>query len=80
MKSCRYRNYRPAGAGTPAVQNAAAQQPVNRYCHPIRTKGATRPSTTEELLSYILDALSHQADLLEELLRRTQGEDTKDTI
>ena len=77
MKSCRNRNlpHRPA-----AVQNAAAQPPVNRYCHPIRTKGTARPSTTEELLSYILDSLSHQAEQLEELLRRTQGEDTKDTI
>jgi len=62
-------------AGTPAPAGAADN--VNRYCHPIRVKGAARSGSTEELLSRVLETLSHQGDLLEELLRRTGGEDTR---
>ena len=51
----------PASAGAPAH--------VNRYCHPIRVRGTVGPALPE--------ALSHQGDLLEELLRRTEREDTR---
>lgn len=83
MRPCRgIPPHRPAAgtAGTrteaaPASAGAAAH--VNRYCHPIRVKGAARSGSTEELLSCVLEALSHQGELLEELLRRTEGEDTR---
>lgn len=79
MKPCRNKNYAGQPTGQPAptaatIQNAA----VNRYSHPIRTRNTARSGSTEELLSYILETLSHQGDLLEELLRRTgpSGPDT----
>ena len=59
----------PASAGAPAH--------ANRYCHPIRVRGTVRSGSTEELLGRVLEALSHQGDLLEELLRRTEREDTR---
>ena len=63
------------GAHTEAPpESTGAAVHVNRYCHPIRVKGAVRSGGTEELLSYVLEALSHQADLLDELLRRTEGQ------
>lgn len=82
MKSCRNTgpSRRPAAFHTPqtggqsapaARQDAAA--PVNRYSHPIRVKSAARRGSSEELLAYIMESLSHQTELLEELLRRTEG-------
>ena len=59
----------PASAGAPAH--------VNRYCHPIRVRDAARSDSTGELLGRVLEALSRQGELLEELLRRTEGEGYK---
>ena len=59
---------------TEALENAA----VNRYSHPIVTKNQSNTGSAEELLSYILETLSHHSDLLEELLRRTEKPDTPD--
>ena len=60
-----------------ALENAA----VNRYSHPIVTKNhSNHTGSVEELLSYILETLSHHSDLLEELLRRTEKPDTPDTM
>ena len=53
------------GAHTEAPpESTGAAVHVNRYCHPIRVKGAVRSGGTEELLSYVLEAL----------LRRTEGQ------
>lgn len=76
MKPCRNtpQPHRAAGTAGPPPSST-----VNRYSHPILVKGSRRPSSTEELLSYILETLSHQGDLLEELLRRSAEAET-DTI
>ena len=73
MKPCRNtpQPHRAAGTAGPPPSST-----VNRYSHPILVKGSRRPSSTEELLSYILETLSH---LLEELLRRS-AEAEKATI
>lgn len=80
MRPCRKSPPPCRAAGTPtkappSSDSAAAH--VNRYRHPIRTKDAARSAGTEELLHYVLETLAHQADLLEELLRRTAGQDTR---
>ena len=85
MKPCRKQNQ---STGTPAV----SQQPmtsqrstppqevsVRRYVHPIRTAKPPARDPTEEMLSYVLDALSHQSEQLDEVLRRLDG-DNSDTI
>ncbi len=71
MKPCRNTPQPHRAAGT-----AGPPPAVNRYSHPILVKGGQRPNSTEELLSYILETLSHQGDLLEELLRRSAEKDT----
>ncbi len=72
MRPCRN-----CSGGGQRVQNTGAMQNavVNRYSHPIRVKSDAGTSS-EELLSYILETLSHHGDLLEELLRRTEKTDT----
>ena len=85
MKPCRKQNTpdrrQPAsgssGPGVPAV-TAALDTPVHRYVHPIRIARPAQRSTTEELLSYILETLSRHSELLEELLRRGES-DNSDT-
>lgn len=54
---------------------AAAEPAVRRYVHPIQTARPCRRSPTEELLGQILESLSRQSELLEELLRRTESND-----
>ena len=60
----------------PQYAPTAPRRRDRRYSHPILVKGIQRPNSTEELLSYILETLSHQGDLLEELLRRSAEKDT----
>ena len=85
MKPCRKQNQ---SAGTPAVspQPAAAQRSapsqevsVRRYVHPIRTAKPPARDPTEEMLSYVLEALSRQSEQLDEVLRRLDG-DNSDTM
>ena len=64
---------------TVPVPRAASQPPVHRYVHPIRTVRPAPCSGMEELLAGVLEALSRQADQLEEVLRRLKG-DNSDTI
>lgn len=81
MKSCRKHNSQAAARpSAPASRTTqAVNVPVHRYSHPIRSKSpASRASSTEELLAGILESLSRQSELLEELLRRTGG-DNSDT-
>ena len=82
MRSCRKHNSRTAAKqSVPASRTSGiANVPVHRYSHPIRCKSpASRAASAEELLAGILEALSRQSELLEELLRRTGGDisDTK---
>lgn len=80
MKPCRKQN--PPAArqpGFPGHSAAALDTPVRRYTHPIRTTRPAQRSTTEELLSYVLETLSRQSEMLEELLRRGEG-DNSDTM
>lgn len=74
MKS--YCNCPAAGRSGPQAAAAAQQASVNRYSHPIRIKNSPASNSSEELLSYILETLSHHSSLLEELLRRTEKPDT----
>ena len=64
---------RPAPSGC-----ALSQPPVHRYVHPIRTARPAQRSSAEEMLSYILETLSRQSEQLEELMRRTER-DNSDT-
>ena len=84
MKACRKQNPSdrrlqasgPAGARPSAgPQPPAADAPVHRYVHPIRTAPTAR-RTAEELLSEIQETLARQEAALEELLRRTENKDT----
>lgn len=81
MKPCRNPNMPPrrqTAAGQSGGQSApppVGPTPVHRYTHPIRTARPAQRSSTEELLSYILETLSRQSDQLDELLRRTDGDD-----
>jgi len=62
----------------PAPQNFCPGDPsVHRHIHPIRT--TPPPDSTEQSLNRIIESLSRQRELLEELLRRTEG-DNSDTI
>ena len=63
----------PQGAAVPASQ--AHEPPVRRYIHPIRSNPAPRRDSLEEALAGMLETLSRQTDLLEELLRRTEKGD-----
>lgn len=80
MKPCRKQNP-PATrqSGSSGNSAAALDTPVRRYTHPIRTTRPAQRSSTEELLSYVLETLSRQSEMLEELLRRGEG-DNSDTM
>lgn len=75
MKPCRKQN-QPA-----AVQHPAAMPEANvrRYVHPIRTAKPPARSPAEEMLSYVLEALTRQSEQLDEILRRLDG-DNSDTM
>ena len=85
MKACRKQNSSDrqaqasglAGARASAGPRppAAAAAPVHRYVHPIRTAPPAR-RTAEELFTDIQETLARQERALEELLRRTEGQDT----
>ena len=85
MKPCRRQNQsaaRPAASVQPvAVQrpSAAPETNVRRYVHPIRTAKPPARDPAEEMLSYILEALSRQSEQLDEVLRRLDG-DNSDTM
>lgn len=51
---------------------------VRRHVHPIRTSPPSGRSDTEQALNRITEALARQTELLEELLRRTES-DNSDT-
>jgi len=74
MKPCRKQNH------TAAQRHAAMPEAsVRRYVHPIRTARSPARSPTEEMLSYVLEALSRQSEQLEEVLRRLDS-DNSDTM
>lgn len=69
MKPCRKQNQqRPA---------AMPEASVRRYVHPIRTTKPASRSSTEEMLSYVLEALSRQSEQLDEVLRRLDGDNSE---
>ena len=71
MKSRRRQNNRPHQF-SPASR--VGNIPVHRYSHPISTKSPVRhASATEDLLSELREVLARQSEMLEELLRRTEG-------
>lgn len=76
MKPCRKQNIPAHRSAPPAVQTP--ETPVHRYVHPIRTARPAQRSSAEEMLSYILETLSRQSEQLEELMRRTER-DNSDT-
>ena len=81
MKPSRNKNQHPPRP-PPARQTAAnrlAETPVHRYIHPIRTVRPYQCTTTEDLLSSVLEAVSRQSDQIGELLRRMDRDnlDTK---
>jgi len=75
MKPCRKQNQTAAGQHHAAMPEAS----VRRYVHPIRTSKHPAHSPTEEMLSYVLEALSRQSEQLEEVLRRLDS-DNSDTM
>ena len=81
MKPCRKLHHHPRRqppAGHTAA-NRLAETPVHRYIHPIRTVRPYQCTTTEDLLSSVLEAVSRQSDQIGELLRRMDRDnlDTK---
>ena len=82
MKPCRKQN-QPAvlSAASRTVQRTAAvpETNVRRYIHPIRTVKPPARTPAEEMLSYVLEALSHQSEQLDEILQRLDG-DNSDTM
>ena len=79
MKYCPKQAARRQAAGetnpAPAAVQSAPEPPVRRYVHPIRSNPAPRKDPLEEVLSGVLETLSRQTALLEELLRRTEKGD-----
>lgn len=64
----------------PTAQNFCPGDPsVRRHVHPIRTSPPPARDGLEQALARITEALSRQTELLEELLRRTEG-DNSDTM
>lgn len=79
MKSCRRQN-KPRQTASRQQAPRERAVPVHRYSHPIHAKPPVRQDASAgEVLESVLQALSRQSDLLEELLRRTGGDipDTK---
>lgn len=69
MKSRRRQNNRPLTAAS-----RIDSVPVHRYSHPISTRSPVRrASAAEELLSGLQETLTRHTEMLEELLRRTEG-------
>lgn len=81
MKPCRKQNQPVNPAGSAPAQRPAAMPEANvrRYVHPIRTAKPPAREPTEEMLSYVLEALSRQSEQLDEVLRRLGG-DNSDTM
>ena len=84
MKPCRKQNQAAAQAAPVrpmSVQRSAAvpETNVRRYVHPILTAKPPARTPTEEMLSYVLEALSRQSEQLDEVLRRLDG-DNSDTM
>ncbi len=79
MKYCPKQAARRQTAGevrlAPAAVQSTPEPPVRRYIHPIRSNPAPRRDSLEEALAGMLETLSRQTDLLEELLRRTEKGD-----
>ena len=79
MKYCPKQAARRQPAGdarlAPAAVQSTPEPPVRRYIHPIRSNPAPRRDSLEEALAGMLETLSRQTDLLEELLRRTEKGD-----
>ena len=79
MKYCPKQAARRQTAGearlAPAAVQSPPEPPVRRYIHPIRSNPAPRRDPLDEVLTGVLETLSHQTDLLEELLRRTEKGD-----
>ena len=79
MKYCPKQAARRQTAGearlAPAAVQSTPEPPVRRYIHPIRSNTAPRRDSLEEALAGMLETLSRQTDLLEELLRRTEKGD-----
>ncbi|MDE7262087.1 MAG: hypothetical protein K2N78_08545 [Oscillospiraceae bacterium] len=85
MKPCRKQNQSAVRPAQP-IRPVAVQRPtpipetnVRRYVHPIRTVKPPPRDTSEEMLSYVLEALSRQSEQLNEILRRLDG-DNSDTM
>ncbi len=75
MKPCRKQNQTAAAQRHAATPEAS----VRRYVHPIRTAKPPAHSPAEEMLSYVLEALSRQSEQLDEVLRRLDS-DNSDTM
>ncbi len=75
MKPCRKQNHTAAAQPHAAMPEAS----VRRYVHPIRTAKSPARSPTEEMLSYVLEALARQSEQLDEVLRRLDS-DNSDTM
>lgn len=64
----------------PAPQDFLPSSPcVRRHVHPIRTIPSPGHGNTEQVLRGIASSLARQTELLEELLRRTES-DNSDTM
>lgn len=79
MKYCQKYAARRQTAGeakpAPSAVQSPPEPPVRRYVHPIRSNPAPRRDPLEEVLADMLETLSRQTALLEELLRRTEKGD-----
>ena len=78
MKPYRKQN-QPARGPVPPRPSAIPEASVRRYVHPIRTAKPPARDSAEEMLSYVLEALSRQSEQLDEVLRRLDG-DNSDTM
>lgn len=79
MKPCRKQNQNSTAQTPPARPAAMQDTGVRRYAHPIRTVKPPARTPTEEMLSYVLEALSRQSEQLDEVLRRLEC-DNSDTM
>ena len=77
MKPChkQNRNHRRPPEARQESAPPLREATVHRYIHPIRSNPAPRRDSLEEALAGMLETLSRQTDLLEELLRRTEKGD-----
>lgn len=72
---------RPRRPDIRAVPPVSSPPPmvVHRYVHPIRTSRPAPRTPAEDLLTEVLEALTHQSERLDEVLRRIEG-DKSDTL